>query len=168
MERGRVVYCAQRSRFKGVTWNCLINRFNIPVEFLPDFFVILMMFGCTKGHLVLAKLKNRLSICWLTSEWVVGNDIKSSTWVVNHVVQLVWPNAKNHFKRFLNDCTYKGKLPFLVEPTNTNISISRFITKLQQWAILLESGFSSIHLHGWRVESSAFTPSTNFWYNKKV
>ena len=88
--------------------------------------------------------------------------MKSSTWVVNHVSQLAWSNAKRHFKRFLHDCTYKWKLPSLVERTNTNISIWIFITKLQKWAILLESDFSSIHLYGWKVESSAFTPSTDF------
>ena len=57
--------------------------------------------------------------------------MRSNTWIVNHLAQLVWSNAKNHFKRLLNGYTYKGKLPSLIEQANTNISIWRFITKLQ-------------------------------------
>ena len=51
-----------------------------------------------KGRFVLAKLKNPLSICWQTSGWVVGKDMKSNTWIVNHLAKLYGLTQKTTLK----------------------------------------------------------------------
>ena len=70
-KRSGVVYGAQKSHFKGISWNCFINRFNIPDKFLSEFFVILMMLRCTARSILVIlrifKLRNNSSYFWTTS-----------------------------------------------------------------------------------------------------